>query len=480
MEVITLKLKDIIGESSQYEKKEKLERNKPKSWLKSVSAFANTSGGTIVFGLSDDDELIGLDNYKEDSGLISEMLKAKMDPIPGIQLENIMENGKYFIILKIEEGSETPYYVLDGGNKTAYIRVGNQSVSASVMDLKNLVLKGINQTFDTLPTKNKIEDTTFNKLRIEYNRRTNKEFISTDLVSFGLATNDRRLTYAGALFSDDYLVYQSRIFCTRWNGLTMTSGRMEALDDKEFEGNLLFLLENALNFVKVNTKKMWRKGPVYREEYPEYPERAVQEAIVNALIHRDYSVIGSEVHIDIYDDRLEIYSPGGMYDGTLVQNLDPFNVSSSRRNPVLADIFGRMDLMERRCSGLKKIIESYEFEKNYKEDLKPEFRSTESSFLVILKNMNYNIKDEGLNEGLNKGLNEGLNKGLNQEKNIEGIGRQENILEIIDKNPKTTVSELSEMLGVSVSTTERELSRLKNEGLIKREGSRKTGEWKIK
>lgn len=184
MEVTTLKLKDIIGESSQYEKKEKLERNKPKSWLKSVSAFANTLGGTIIFGLSDNDKLIGLENYKEDSEQISEMLKAKMDPIPRIQLENIMDNDKYFIVLKIEEGLETPYYVLDGGNKTAYIRVGNQSVSASVMDLKNLVLKGMNQTFDTLPTENKIEDTTFNKFRIEYNRRTNKEFIATDLVSF--------------------------------------------------------------------------------------------------------------------------------------------------------------------------------------------------------------------------------------------------------------------------------------------------------
>lgn len=184
MEVTTLKLKDIIGESSQYEKKEKLERNKPKSWLKSVSAFANTLDGTIIFGLSDNDKLIGLENYKEDSEQISEMLKAKMDPIPRIQLENIMDNDKYFIVLKIEEGLETPYYVLDGGNKTAYIRVGNQSVSASVMDLKNLVLKGINQTFDTLPTENKIEDTTFNKFRIEYNRRTNKEFIATDLVSF--------------------------------------------------------------------------------------------------------------------------------------------------------------------------------------------------------------------------------------------------------------------------------------------------------
>lgn len=79
---------------------------------------------------------------------------------------------------------------------------------------------------------------------------------------------------------------------------------------------------------------MWRKGPVYRVEYPEYPNRAVQEAIVNALIHRDYTIIGSEVHIDIYDDRLEVYSPGGMYDGTFIQDIDLYNIASIRRNPV--------------------------------------------------------------------------------------------------------------------------------------------------
>ncbi|MDO5062873.1 MAG: ATP-binding protein, partial [Peptostreptococcaceae bacterium] len=112
---------------------------------------------------------------------------------------------------------------------------------------------------------------------------------------------------------------------------------------------------------------------------------------MNALIHRDYSIIGSEVHVDIFDDRLEICSPGGMYDGRMIQDIDPYSISSSRRNPVLADLFGRMDLMERRGSGLKKIIESYGFEKKYQNSLKPEFISTQSTFQVILKNLNYTV-----------------------------------------------------------------------------------------
>lgn len=169
---------------------------------------------------------------------------------------------------------------------------------------------------------------------------------------------------------------------------------MEALDYKEFEGGLLYLLQSAEDFIKTNSKKMWKKGNEYRIEYPDYPERAIQEALVKALIHRDYSEIGSEVHIDMYDDRLEIYSPGGMFDGTFIQEQNPYQISSKRRNPIIADIFSRMNLMERRGSGLKKILDSYQTQEKYSEDLKPEFRSTQSSFFIILKNLNYNSSDK--------------------------------------------------------------------------------------
>ncbi len=89
-----------------------------------------------------------------------------------------------------------------------------------------------------------------------------------------------------------------------------------------------------------------------RIEFIDYPEDAVREAIVNALVHRDYNIIGSEVHIDMYDDRLEIISPGGMYDGKNIQEVDIDKVASIRSNPIVADIFSRLDYMERRGSGL--------------------------------------------------------------------------------------------------------------------------------
>lgn len=474
-----MNLKDYLGETNLYDKKEKLERNKPKSWLKSVSAFANGRGGKLIFGVKEDNKILGLSDYQEVSENISEIIKIKMDPNPEFDMEIKEIDGKVILILSVFAGKNTPYFVVDGGTRTAYKRVGNQSVPANRIDLFNLSLKGEHISYDSLQSKKKLEDVSFKELKIEYKERTGKDFEEKDLKSFGLVNDEGNLTIAGALFADNYQVYQSRVFCTRWNGLTKANGRMDALDDIEFEGNIIYLLKSSLDFVKRNSKKMWKKGPVYRIEYPEYPERAVQEALVNALIHRDYSVIGSEVHVDIYDDRLEIYSPGGMYDGTFVQDLDPLNVSSTRRNPIIADVFARMDLMERRGSGLRKIIEAYEAEENYKEELKPEFKSTESSFTTILKNLNYDTQNVTQNDGQSEGQNEGENEGQNDGKKLKPKDRRNKIVKLMKENSNITTIELSHILLVSVSTIERDLKILTDEKTIEYIGSAKDGYWKV-
>lgn len=155
-----------------------------------------------------------------------------------------------------------------------------------------------------------------------------------DFVSFGLVDEKGFMTNAGALLADESPMRFSWLFCTRWNGLDKASGIMEALDDKEFSGSLIALLQSGEEFVRNNTKKRWKKTDTGRVEMPDYPERAILECLVKALIHRDYMITGSEVHIDIFDDRLEIYSPGGMMDGSLVQELNTDHVPSKRRNPV--------------------------------------------------------------------------------------------------------------------------------------------------
>ena len=130
---------------------------------------------------------------------------------------------------------------------------------------------------------------------------------------------------------------------------------------------MISLIDNGEAFIKRNAKMMWRKTANSRVEMPEYVERSYHEALVNALAHRDYLENGSEVHIDIYDDRMEIYSPGGMADGLPIQDRNPLTVPSTRRNPLLADIFNRLGYMERKGSGFEKIINGYEFQVNFNE-----------------------------------------------------------------------------------------------------------------
>lgn len=254
---------------------------------------------------------------------------------------------------------------------------------------------------------------------------------------------------------------------------------MEALGDQEYAGNLLYLLKAALDFIKLNNKKMWRKGTLYREEYFDYPERAIKEALVNALVHRDYTIIGGEIHVDIYDDRIEIVSPGGMYDGSFIQELDIFSIPSIRRNPVIADLFGRINLMERRGSGLKKIVEAYEAKHNYNVKFMPQFKSTESAFFTILKNLNYGELDVGKSDGKSDSKSDGKNgtKKITQKQKIKN--RRQEILNILKENPTITAKELSNILITSIRTVERDLTRLIEAGKIKYEGSKKDGRWVV-
>ncbi|WP_320938386.1 ATP-binding protein [Enterocloster lavalensis] len=389
-----MKITDFIGEATEYDKKEMLEERKPRSWLKSVSAFANGIGGALIFGVSDDGSLVGLLDARGISEKISEIIKTKMDPIPQVVMENHTEDQKDFIILKVLPGQETPYYYVADGNHVAYVRIGNESVPADAAALKRLVLRGANMTYDSVVSSFMLQDFSFTKLRSVYRMRTGAELTASDFISFELADESGKLTNAGALLADESPMRHSRLFCTRWYGLDKASGVMEALDDKEYSGSLVSLLQNGIEFVKNNTKKRWKKTGTGRVEMPEYPEQAVHEALVNALIHRDYMEIGSEVHIDIFDDRMEIYSPGGMFDGSIVQNLDTDHVASKRRNPVIADIFSRMHFMERRGSGFRKIKADYRRAMNYRDEIEPLFRSTPTSFFVTLYNLNYSVPIE--------------------------------------------------------------------------------------
>ena len=292
-------------------------------------------------------------------------------------------------MLNIRQGEETPYYYLADGVMEAYVRLGNESVKADATELKRLVLRGKNSSYAALATNYSVSDYSFSKLRERYKAWTGESLHDKELVSFGLVDDKGKLTNAGALLADDSPIRWSRVFRTRWNGLDKGVGIMDALDDAEYSGSLISLLNEGTAFIKRNMKTMWRKTANSRIDMPEYCERSYFEALVNALVHRDYLVNGSEVHIDMFDDWMVIYSPGVMPDGTLIRKRVIDAIPSTRRKPVLADVFQRLGYMERKGSGLTKIINAYKNANNYDESKVPQFISSRVEFTVILKNFNY-------------------------------------------------------------------------------------------
>ena len=320
------------------------------------------------------------------------------------------------------------------------------------------MLKGSNKTFDSLVTEYKAEDNTFVILANTFKKRTTQEWNKKFLVSFGLVTNSGVLTNAGALFADDCPLWQSRLYCTRWDG----KDKSDAINDAEFTGNILLLLREAMNFVKSNTRRGWEKLPNGRKNKPDYAERAVLEAMVNHFIHRDYTVMGSEVHLDIYDDRLTITSPGGMYNGMLIQDLDIADVSSERRNPILANVMAQLDYMEKRDSGLTRICNETKALEGYKDELKPMFKSTPTQFQTIIF---------ASSDTPNVGDHDG---DMSETKLTE---RQQKILDLIKESPTITGKQMSETLLVSQRTIERDLSALQKRGVLKREGKDNDGVW---
>ena len=393
-----MKIKDYEkAETSNIDYKVALEERKPKSWLKSVSAFANSKGGIILFGVDDSThELEGLDDIQQVAEKITEIINARIVPLPRYEINSFTEDGKDFLELKIGDGPSTPYYLVIDGRKEAFIRSGNQSIPSPEHILNNLILKGKNLTFDALPTDYKINDLSFTLLAATIKEKTNKKFDENkDFFSLGLANTEKELTNAGLLLSDQNPLKQSKIVCTRWKGLNKGIIAEDAIDDKEYNGSIIALLENADSFIKNNSKMSWKVVGMERQELEEYPITARREAIVNALIHRDYQILGAEIHIDMFDDRLEITSPGGMFDGSLIQNLEIKNIPSMRRNIVIADVFSRLHYMDRRGSGLSRILESYNDSIQ-----KPKFISDSLSFTVIFPNKGYyktNEMDENKN-----------------------------------------------------------------------------------
>lgn len=227
-----------------------------KNFLKDISAFANTSGGSIIWGIDDKTrEVVGVKNTTSKLEIITDAINDKIQPCPPYKIDVVKYNDKKLIVVEIEVGKNPPYFLWTKANKEAYLRRGLSSIPGETYELKELILESLNKKWDTRVSEVKLEDVTFNDLKNEYKNKLGKALTEDKFEALGLIDNNGMLTNTGVVFSDQGL-FHSQVFCTRWLGLTMS----EATDSKNFSGSLIKLLEQAETFVKNNTKSGWRIG----------------------------------------------------------------------------------------------------------------------------------------------------------------------------------------------------------------------------
>ena len=472
--------KMITDEKYNLELKEKVNFKDPKSYLKTVSSFANgNDNGYIIFGIEDETKkIVGIDDVKKSYEEIAERIKTRIDPsiVPIIDIVKVKD--KNIIIVKVIPGQNTPYYYVNKGTRIAYIRKGDQDCEANSIELNELILRGKNIGWDEQVTDNNYEDFTFKHLKEYFKEIKGYDIDKNSLQSFDLIKDDK-LTNAALLYSDQNPVVGSFVACVRWNGLE----KISAKDDIEYYGSILDQIDNAMEFVKKHMSNGWvKEGNLARRTIPEYDLNSIREALINAEGHRQYLMRGTNIELDFYDDRIEIVSFGGLDYGRTIEEV--LNIpASKRRNPLVCDIFSRLDFMERRGSGIRKMMEAYE-----NDEKKPKFEVKYDAFVVtfysrLYKNAGVNEENAGVNEE-NAGVNE-ENAGVNEinilEEKYHKLNRTKiEILKLIIKDNKITQEEISKRLRKTESTIYRNIKDLKRLNIIERIGSDKKGYWKIK
>ena len=347
---------------------------------KEVVAFANSNDGTIYIGIDDNGNIIGLKNAEKDlealSGMIREGICSDLILYTKIYIENI--ENKDIIIVKVSEAPNKPYYLADKGLKPSgvYLRHGNSSVQASEEVIKKMLIESNSNTFEN--NISNIQD-----LHFEYMSNVFKnhkiEINKNKFKTLNIINMDNKYTNLGLLLSDEC---PYSIKCAIFNG----KNKLEFRDRKEFKGSVLKQVNEAFEYLDMYNKTKGKIVGLERIDTKDYPDYAIRESLLNAVIHRDYNFTGS-ILISLFDDHFEITSLGGLVKGLNIEEI--YSGVSESRNPNLANIFYRLKYVESFGTGIGRILESYEYQSK-----KPLFLCTENVFKVTLYNINYIETDD--------------------------------------------------------------------------------------
>ena len=351
-----MNLSEIIlkGENKTIEFKEELPKNE--SIIRSIIAFSNTSGGKLIIGIRDDGIIKGI--KEEDIFKVQDKISSTIfdSCYPNILAEIYTLNieGKILLVIEIFRGNLLPYYLKKEGKLNGtYIRVGATNRKAGPDNILDLERQKRNISFDE-EINYDIEFTTLDLSSLyEIFENSGKTLDENKLENLKLIKKENNKTYVtNALLIILGEFEHTMIKCAKFKGLTMDL----FLDKKEYKGNIFSILENTQNFILNHINLRAEIKDLHRTDTYEIPIVAIREALINALIHRDYTNLGRDIKIGIYDDIVNIVSPGSF--PHTITNDDIQNGRSEIRNRVLANVFKELNLIEQWGSGIKRIKNS--------------------------------------------------------------------------------------------------------------------------
>lgn len=359
--------KNVSLENTEFECKARLNRDKPIGWLKTIAGFSNATGGKFYIGVEDKtNKLIGFDRKEADNerNYFNNQINEHIAPRPEIKLNfikyTVRNSERYIIRVDVEESDKKPVIVNYQGIPGIYMRRDGFTNGASYEEIHDMAISSANVQYDQVTSSVAFRSDDFQKLKALFSQRNDgKELTDKKMQSIGMFEKDNMLKNGAVFFMDDYDGQKTTVHCSVFSGLNRGSDRVVTLN--RYQGNLIDVMNFALEFVMQRMNHGFVKTPAGRIDIPSFPQRAVLEGIVNAIAHRDYFIDGTQVQVDIFKDRLEIISPGGFYKGDKNgKTYDLNGIASKRRNELISNIFVSCKLMEAAGTGFEKIKEAYQ------------------------------------------------------------------------------------------------------------------------
>ena len=429
---------------------------------KTIIAFANTAGGTLFIGINDNKEISGVNNPDKTLLQVTNTIRTAIKPDVTLFVDSqIVKKGKTSIIaITVQKGTACPYYLAGKGIRPegVFIRQGASSVPASEAAILAMIKETDGEKYEEVRSLN--QDLTFAETTKEFGKK-NLELGLPQMISLKLATKEGIFTNLGLILSDQAV---HTVKLAVFEGLEKEIFK----DRKEFSGSLFKQLNDIYSYLDMYNHTHAEVKGLYRYDKRDYPQDALREALLNALVHRDYAFSSSTL-INIFDDRIEFVSVGGLPGGICLEDIQLG--LSMPRNEYLANVFYRLHLIESYGTGIAKIIRSY------KECIKkPILQTTANVFKIILPNMNVLQFSKPQTEEFMVSMPSSTYE--TSARKISFNESEEEIIALLGKQNEIVRSNVESALGISQAMAVRLLRSLQDKGAIKAVGGGKKTRYK--